>query len=168
MQTAADTTAATSGYELGFSSLADETRIDSLPVHGQMPDWLTGTLVRTGPAQWEAGERSLAHWFDGMAMLHAFSFGPGGVSYANRFLEGRAYRHVREHGELGYGEFATDPCRALFKRVTQLFRPGFSDNGNVNVVKLGVEWVAMTEAPIPIAFDERTLAAAGVAWRPPG
>ena len=57
------------------------------------------------------------HWFDGFAMLHRFSFAGGEVSYANRFLESRAYRAARATGEIAYSEFATDPCRSLFARV---------------------------------------------------
>ena len=92
----------------GFESLADETRIDSLPVRGHLPPWLQGSLLRTGPAQWEVGGRSMKHWFDGLAMLHRFSFADGEVSYANRFLETRAYRAARDTGRITYSEFATD------------------------------------------------------------
>ena len=74
----------------GFTSLDRETHVDELPVRGALPLWLQGSLLRTGPAQWEAGERSMNHWFDGFAMLHRFSFAAGAVSYANRFLETRA------------------------------------------------------------------------------
>ena len=36
---------------------------------------------------------------------------------------------------MAYSEFATDPCRSLFKRVQTLFAPGktLPDNANVNV-----------------------------------
>src|SRR5947209_5380344 len=107
----------------GFESLAEETRIGSLPVRGRLPEWLQGSLVRTGPAKWEVGERSMNHWFDGLAMLHRFSFAGGVVSYANRFLETRAYRAARERDRISYSEFATDPCRSLFQRVTTMFSP---------------------------------------------
>ena len=46
------------------------------------------------------------------------------VSYGNRYLQSRAYRAAREQGRIAYGEFATDPCRSLFKRVQTLFAPG--------------------------------------------
>ena len=59
----------------------------------------------------------MRHWFDGLAMLHRFTIDGGSVSYGNRFLESRAYRAARERGSIAYGEFATDPCRSLFKRV---------------------------------------------------
>ena len=156
------------GSALGFETLEEETRVDALPVEGEMPGWLHGSLLRTGPAKFEVGERQMNHWFDGLAMLHRFGFADGHVSYANRFLESKAYRAAAETGEISYSEFATDPCRSLFKRAMALFRPALSDNCNVSLVKLGERFVAMTETPIPVEFDPDTLAAAGVAWDVPG
>ena len=37
----------------GLESLEQEMRVDSLPLEGQLPAWLQGSLVRTGPAKWE-------------------------------------------------------------------------------------------------------------------
>ena len=161
-------TATARDHRLGFSSLDDEVELDELPVQGVLPPWLTGSLLRTGPAKFEAGDSPLAHWFDGLAMLHRFSFAGGNVAYANRFLHSRAYREAQRTGRLAFSEFATDPCRSLFKRVTSAFSPGLTDNGNVNVARLGDEFIAMTETPLPVVFDPGTLEAAGVAYRPPG
>ncbi len=49
-----------------------------------------------------------------------------------------------------------------------MFSPSFTDNANVNLVKLGERFVAMTETPLPVQFDADTLAAAGLAYRAPG
>jgi carotenoid cleavage dioxygenase-like enzyme len=154
--------------QVGFTSLDQEIRVDRLPVEGTVPPWLQGSLIRTGPAKWEVGSRTMNHWFDGLAMLHRFGFAGGEVSYANRFLETRAWRSARDRGEIGYAEFATDPCRSLFQRVTAMFSPQLTDNANVSLTKVGDRFVAMTETPIPVQFDPGTLAAAGVAYRPPG
>ena len=155
------------GYGLGFETLDSEISLDSLPVEGSIPDWLMGTLIRNGPAKYEVGERRLRHWFDGLAMLHRFSFGGGRVSYANRFLRTKAFREA-ENGRISYQEFATDPCRSIFKRATTMFRPNLTDNCNVNLAKLGDEYIAMTETPLPVAFDPETLDALGVAYEVPG
>lgn len=146
-------------YTLGFTTLDKETRFSGQPVQGELPAWLRGTLVRTGPAKWETDQQPLRHWFDGYAMLHAFSFGDGKVSYANQFLASRAYQHARDKGTVGYREFATDPCRSIFKRFTQLFtnERNITDNGNVNVAKLAGKFVALTEIPLPVEFDKATL-----------
>lgn len=161
-------TNATGTYPDGLRSLDSETRVDELPLKGSLPDWLQGSLLRTGPARWEVGGKSMNHWFDGFAMLHRFGIGDGKVSYANRFLESKAYRAADADGELAYAEFATDPCRSLFSRVSSLFDPKLTDNANVNLVKLGERFIAMTETPIPVEFDAETLETAGVAFEAPG
>src|SRR4051812_44424781 len=156
---AADTTVAK-----GFETLAEEVVIDDLPVEGAVPPWLEGTLVRNGPARYDEGFR---HWFDGLAMLHRFSISGGRVGYANRFLRTKAYAAANE-GRVGYREFASDPCRSLFRRVASVFDPGFTDNAVVNVVRTGQEYLALTETPMPVRFDPRTLETLGVAEPPEG
>jgi beta,beta-carotene 9',10'-dioxygenase len=152
----------------GFDSLEEETHVEGLPVAGELPPWLQGSLIRTGPAKWEVGARTMNHWFDGLAMLHRFSFADGDVSYANRFLQSKAYRAAEAKGEISYSEFATDPCRSLYQRVTAMFSPKLTDNANVNLTKLGERFIAMTETPIPVEFDAATLSTAGVAYDVPG
>jgi beta,beta-carotene 9',10'-dioxygenase len=178
------TTTSTAGPALGFRTLEQELTIDELALTGELPSWLAGSLLRTGPAKFEVGGTAAAsspegegggtaaegggqrmrHWFDGLAMLHRFTIEDGRVAYGNRFLESRSYRAARERGRIVYGEFATDPCRSLFRRVQTLFAPGsvLPDNANVNVARLGERFVALTETPLPVQFDPHTLKAAGV------
>ncbi|MGO8948793.1 MAG: carotenoid oxygenase family protein, partial [Ktedonobacterales bacterium] len=149
-------------FQIGFTTLNQEIVCDSLPVLGALPTWLSGTLLRTGPAQFEVGQEKYRHWFDGLAMLHRFSFNEGGVSYANSFLRGRTYRGNMEAGKITYPEFATDPCRSLFKRLATTFSPHVSDNANVSISKVGEEFIALTEVPLPVIFDPETLETLGV------
>jgi beta,beta-carotene 9',10'-dioxygenase len=159
----------TAAPTLGFTTLEQELEVDELALSGQIPGWLEGSLLRTGPAKFEVGEQRMRHWFDGLAMLHRFTIHEGSVSYGNRFLASRTYSDTRAHGRLLYPEFATDPCRSLFKRFQSMFAPTLSDNANVNVCKLGERFIAMTETPLPVQFDPRTLRAAGVhPYRAPG
>lgn len=147
----------------GFATQTQEITLEHLDVRGEVPGWLEGTLLRNGPAQFEVGERRFNHWFDGLAMLHSFTFHQGNVAYANRFLHSPAYRKARETGKISYSEFATDPCRSIFKRVTSAFQqsePG--GNANVNISKMGAAFVALTETPVPVEFDPKTLQTVGV------
>lgn len=144
--------------------LEAEVSVDSLTVDGVLPSWLTGTLVRNGPAYFGP----VRHLFDGLAMLHKFAFADGRVSYANRFLRTKAYKALREDGYIGFREFASDPCRRLTAPIASLFRPNYTDNANVNVIRMGAQLVALTETPLPIAFDQDTLETLGVAYEPPG
>jgi beta,beta-carotene 9',10'-dioxygenase len=161
---------ATAGPALGFTSSHEEVVLDDLEVTGALPPWLAGSLLRTGPARFEVGERAVNHWFDGLAQLHRFSFAEGRVGYASRFLRSKAFTAAERDGRLAYREFATDPCRSAFRRVASLFTPGhdMTDNGAVNVVALGERWLALTETPMPVEFDPGTLETLGVAERPPG
>src|SRR4051812_50150449 len=121
------TTEASTGtdFTLGFTSQDQEVMVDSLPVSGDVPAWLTGALVRVTPALLEVGGRRLDHWFDGLAMLNRFGFADGRVSYGSRFIESRVYQDAKK-GEWRRGGFATDPCRAIFKRGEQNFSPGLT------------------------------------------
>jgi carotenoid cleavage dioxygenase-like enzyme len=145
----------------GFASLEEELRIDRLPSSGEIPEWLGGTLVRVTPALLDVGGEPIRHWFDGLAMLNAFSFAGGEVSYGSRFLQTDAYRKARA-GKLDLIGFANDPCRSLFKRVAAMFDPNPNDNANVNLTRLGDRYVAMTEVPMPVEFDPETLDTVGL------
>ncbi len=148
-------------YAVGFTDLDNEAGPLPLTLRGSFPSWLTGTLLRTGPAKFNVGETTVNHWFDGLAMLHKFSFADGEVTYANRFLHSDSYCEAAVKGALARGEFATDPCRTLFQRVAAVFSPHLTDNGNVNVDCFGGETVALTETTLPVRFDAETLQTLG-------
>lgn len=151
------------GFAAGFATLDAEREVDSLPVQGAVPEWLAGTLIRNGPAVFDTARRSMRHWFDGLAMLHRFTFDAGSVSYGNRVLDTPAARAVRERGRIDYGEFATDPCVSLFGRLfTRFRRPALTPNACVNVARMGERAVALTETPMPVEFDPQTLDTVGV------
>src|SRR3954447_24626352 len=143
------TLATTTDHRLGFADQTEEVRVDALAVQGEVPAWLRGGLVRVTPAQMDFAQRSVGHWFDGMAMLNRFGFtGDGGVSYASRFLDTESRRAALASGGASIAGFATDPCRTLFQRVQSMFSPASTDNTNVNLARLGDEHIAMTETPI--------------------
>ncbi len=153
-------------YAAGFKSLTDEVRLPRVPVDGDLPRWLRGVLLRNGPALFEIGEQKLNHWFDGLAMLHAFSFGEGQVSYANRFLRSSNYESWKRDGEMAYSEFGTDPipdpCRAIYSGVSTLPVLGPVPNANVSIEQLGRTFQAHTEIPVPVRFNPESLKTLGV------
>jgi carotenoid cleavage dioxygenase-like enzyme len=149
-------------YELGFGRPAQEMSIDSLPIRGRVPNWLQGTLLRNGPGAFQVGQQQYRHWFDGLAMLHKFSFADGQVSYANKYLESRAYDEAMASGRIAYSEFATDPCRSLFARVSAVFSPKVTDSAKVSVARIADRYMALAETPIQVEFDPETLKSVGV------
>ena len=149
-------------YRRGFGELRREAHVERCPVEGSIPEWLSGTLLRNGPAQFEVEDQSFNHWFDGHAMLHAFHVQDGTVAYRNRFLESQSRTEALEQGKITHSEFATDPCRSIFGRVMSIFNPALTDNATINVDRLAGQAVALTETPLPVAFDPETLETAGV------
>lgn len=162
------------GYLAGLTSLDTESDTIPLPVTGDLPTWLSGDLIRNGPAKFEAGQHSFRHWFDGQAMLHRFTITNGDVIYRNRFLDTPGL-HAARAGRIDYGEFATDPCRSIFARYFTRLRgtqsgtttPGTtssntSGNAGVNIVPMNGGMAALTEIPIAVRFDPETLATLGI------
>ncbi len=152
-----------SQFRPGFETQDQEIQLGSVPVQGTLPSWLSGTLVRVTPAQFEVDGTAYRHWFDGLAMLHAFTFTGARVSYANRYLRSPAYEENNDKGRITYAEFATDPCRDLFSRVASFFTaPEFGANANVNVTRLADAYIARTEYPMSVKFDPTTLETLGL------
>ncbi|NWF68114.1 MAG: carotenoid oxygenase family protein [Chloroflexi bacterium] len=151
-----------SAYSLGLSGSNQEMRVERLDVRGHFPAWLTGTLIRNGPGAFVVGQQPLKHWFDGPAMLHKFSFQGGSVNYASKFLETDALRTSQEAGRLTYCEFATDPCRSLFKRTMTLFSRRPTDSAKVSIGRFAERYLALAETPLQMQFDPDTLKSVGV------
>lgn len=146
---------------LGWVSQPAEVQIEELRVRGVIPNWLSGTMVRDTMALLEIGGRPVEHSFDALALLAAFSFRDGRVSYTSRYVQSEAWK-LAQSGEYSGVGIITDPCRSLFKRVSA-FLDGtvITDNPNVAVTRLGERYLAMTEQPVPIEFDPETLATIG-------
>ncbi|MDF9747554.1 carotenoid oxygenase family protein [Natrinema sp. S1CR25-10] len=149
------------GSCVGFHSLTTEVTDHRPTVEGTVPDWLSGTLIRNGPARFEVGDRRVNHWFDGLAMLRRYAFDDGRLRYSNRFLRSDAYEDAM-NGRLT-GQFGTDTrgWRRLLETVTALGLPDPTDNANVHVARVDGEYVALTEAPRRVAFDPETLETRG-------
>lgn len=142
---------------LGFRTLTDE--IDhECRVSGTVPDWLSGTLIRNGPGAFEMGGSSVDHWFDGLAMLHAFTFDVGDVTYRNRFLHTDAFESARA-GSFE-GGFATGETTLRDRLKSFLFEKPY-DNANIIAERIGDDYLALTELPRWVSFDPTTLETLG-------
>ena len=153
----------------GFHSLHEE-RAASVPIRGDLPPWLRGSLIRNGPGAFSFPNGSdVDHWFDGLAMLYRFTFDPGdragsgsagdgdAVHYRNRFLRTDAYEAATS-GEFE-GGFATGETTLRSRLSTFLAEP--YDNANIVAERIGDEYVALTESPRGVRFDPNTLATTG-------
>ena len=145
-------------FSKGFQSIDDEIEHSELKVDGHFPEWLNGSLIRTGPGLFELEHQNYKHWFDGLALLHKFQINNGEVTYRNKFLKSDSYVLGKKNGKISIKEFATDPCQNLFQKVKSFFVPPRpTDNGNINIITYHDQLLATTETPLPIIFDKSTL-----------
>lgn len=143
-------------YNTGFQDVSEWDSV-RLSWQGSPPPWLKGTLFRNGPGRWNRGREKVSHWFDGLALLHGLTLDAGGVTYRSHFVRSRDFRQSQQTGRIDAPGFACDPCRDLFRKVTSLFFVDATDNTNINVVKQGRHYLALTELPVAVEFDPQTL-----------
>jgi beta,beta-carotene 9',10'-dioxygenase len=158
-------------YKTGIFNNQKIFSLDDVPVKGKIPEWLNGSYFRNGPGAFKLQHQDLKHWFDAMGALHKFQIKNGKVSYRNEFINCGSYRYANEHGRLGYSEFATDPCRSIFKKVQSYFipsPPNMTDNPKVNVGRIADKYFAWGETPIQVEFDPETLKTKGFKELLPG
>ncbi len=148
-------------YLPGFRSLYHESDFTNLEVEGSIPEWLQGNLFLAGPGTFQAGKERVNHVFDGLAMIHRFSFNEGIAGYKNKFLGSKAYKKTQKRKKMSYVSFATEPKRSLFSKLFSLLIHDPVDNAALNVMKYDDEYVALTQIPTAVALGPDTLHAQG-------
>ena len=132
--------------------VASECVAADLPILGELPRALNGTLFRNGPnPQFPVAAQ---HWFTGDGMVHAFTLSDGSASYRNAWVRTAKWEAERRAG------------RPLVSDYTSRPGPdgGFADQGvaNTNVVWHAGRLLALEEGHLPIELDPATLATRGV------
>ncbi|MBP9743291.1 MAG: carotenoid oxygenase family protein [Burkholderiales bacterium] len=143
-------------YPLIFNDIS-ETALTELNPTIHVPSWLNGEFIRNAPSLFNLANFSLNHWFDGMSMLHRFTFKSGKVFYQSKFLESNAYLSLINKHALRSEEFATTPQQSWIKRIFNLIQNKLTDNNNVNIINLGKYYLAMTETDNHALIDPLTL-----------
>lgn len=142
---------------LAYASQLTEASIDNLDVKGEIPKWLLGSFVSTGPAQFEVGSTQLDHWLDGFAMLKKFHFQDGKVTFKNNFIRSQQYVKSNALGKLYRNEFSTKSTLPLLKKLSitlQDILTGYGyDNCNVNTTGIANDFISMTETSTHIQFN---------------
>lgn len=148
-----------------FSSQLEEITIENMDYEGCLPDWLRGSLICNGPAQFEVGNTAFTHWFDGFAMLKKFDFNEGKISFQNRFLHSQQYLRSNALKALNQNEFGTYADGTWFKttlnKIISHKEIPLYDNGNVNIARIGNDFIAMTETTGFNKFNPRNLESMG-------
>ncbi len=134
-----------------FAPIGFEADAPHLPVLGELPRGLNGTLYRNGPnPQFPPADPRQHHWFMGDGMVHAFTIEDGQVAYRNRWVRtGKFLAEAAARRSLGLG-FGPSPA-------------GVPDDGvaNTNILMHAGRLLALEEGHLPIELDPRTLTTRG-------
>jgi carotenoid cleavage dioxygenase-like enzyme len=138
-----------------YAPLSFEADAPDLPVRGELPKDLAGTLYRNGPNPQFAPRDHDHHWFIGDGMIHAFHIADGRVGYRNRWVRTPKWELEHQAHRALFGSWGnpatTDPSAQ-------------GKNGgvaNTNIVWHAGKLFALEEGHRPFALDPETLAAHG-------
>ncbi|XP_038123629.1 beta-carotene oxygenase 1, like [Cyprinodon tularosa] len=133
-------------------------------VKGSVPSWLQGTLLRNGPGLFSVGNSEYNHWFDGLSLIHSFTFSGGEVTYRSKYLKSETYKRNIKADRIVVSEFGTmvypDPCKNIFARAMTHFRniiPDFTDNNLINIIRYGKDYYASSEVNYINQVDPNSL-----------
>lgn len=125
-----------------------------LPIAGELPPGLDGTLYRNGPNP-QFAPRGHYHWFAGDGMVHAFQFENGRVRYRNRWVRTPKFQLERAAGTALFGSFG-DPS----KSDPSVHGKDFG-LANTHIIQHGGRLLALEESHLPFELDPRTLESRG-------
>lgn len=136
--------------EAGFLGLEEEKGPIEIKVRGDIPEWVAGSLYRTGPGVYDVEDTPIgtwrtSHWFDGLAQTHRFDINPVGdskmkVFYSSRRQSQQIADRIKKNGTrsgYSFGQKA-DPCLGLYSK----FMAAWSAM-SIDPAKRGVENVAV-------------------------
>lgn len=136
-----------------FAPIASEYDLFDLPVEGELPHGLRGTLFRNGPnPQFADGPRN--HWFLGDGMVHAFTLAEGRAHYRNRWVRTDKWRAENLAGRPLLPDYPRPTLRGLAIRNSGV--------ANTNVVWHAGRLLALEEGHLPFVLDPATLETHGV------
>ncbi|XP_021340430.1 beta,beta-carotene 15,15'-dioxygenase-like [Mizuhopecten yessoensis] len=131
-------------HDKGFENLyrTNKEEVENVPIHFDkpIPRWITGTLIKNGPSQFEVGKRKFTHMFDGFGKLYSWRFqGNGSVFFSAKFMKSEFYKKsVSKNDISAYLMFGPTQPRFSYLQVALALWRGM-DNMNVNVYRFPSE-----------------------------
>jgi len=169
---------------MGWSKyfVENPTEFHDRPLEWEMandiPDWVTGTYVRNGPAQisFKSERRIFTSWLDGFAKLHSFKFNGNRVLFSGKMMETPLYKESVWKGEL-VPQFTMNKFRTAEEEWSwsEKISIGFKmmsnsgyDNSNPGLWRIGAKdkekgiHMAVTDFSVSTQFNISTLATVAI------
>ncbi|XP_014276588.1 carotenoid-cleaving dioxygenase, mitochondrial [Halyomorpha halys] len=149
-------------YAKLFRTTEEQVQPIEASVLGIIPEWLTGSYIRAGPAIFDGVKGfTVNHWCDGFAVVYKFEIHKGKVTFSKRFVASDAYRKFNEVGKPVYTELGTkahtDTSKNIFQKIVSNMVPELTDNVGNNIFKLGNTIYLSTESSTQRILDPNDL-----------
>ena len=128
----------------------------ALPVVGELPRELRGTLYRNGPNPQFTPTSPHHHWFGGDGMVHAFTLEDGRVRYRNRWVRTPKWLKENAAGRPLIDVFGPPDAERMADPEDKL-----SCVANTNILAHAGRLLALEEGHPPVEMDAATLATVG-------
>ncbi|MGH7075631.1 MAG: carotenoid oxygenase family protein [Stellaceae bacterium] len=138
-----------------YAPILFEADASDLPIRGEMPKDLAGTLYRNGSNPQFAPRDANYHWFLGDGMIHAFHLEEGRVSYRNRWIKTPKWQAENAAHQALFGSWGNP----MTSDPSVVGKNGGA--ANTNIVWHAGKLLALYEATLPFALDPETLAPGG-------
>lgn len=131
---------------IGLDAHYEERTPVQLRVEGRIPDYVRGTLFRTGlgprtlPTE-NGGTFKVNHWFDNFSQVHRFQINSSSsVTYNSRLTSDGLIEQARKTGSLKGFTFGKkyEPCKSFFKKAQTVFATEKSRAETPNERNVGV------------------------------
>ena len=128
-------------------SCQEETQHPTIGIRtGDIPDWLSGSLVQNGPGKFSFGSDVYKHLFDGSALIQKFEVSGGEVTYQCKFVRTEAFKKNSEAGKIVVPEFGTAvKSKGLWKKFSR--NQVMSDNTMITVYPFNDSLYTFYESP---------------------
>jgi carotenoid cleavage dioxygenase-like enzyme len=142
-------------FNENFAPVRSEQDFTELPVIGNLPEALVGTLYRVGPNPQFDPRDDFYHWFAGDGMVHAFYFKSGNVAYKNRWMRTPKWQLESKAGKALFGTFG-NPATSDSAVIGQS-----TGTANTNIISHAGRLFALEESHQPFEFEPLTLESKG-------
>ena len=149
-----DTSTILSRYFTANRCVEKEFAGELLPLDGQLPAALRGTLYRNGNGRFVHQGVRYDHLFDGDGMIAAFELSDEGIRYRNRYVRTREFVAEQQAGKLLYRGFGTNLPGGI---RTNFMKMRFKNTANTSLVWHAGHLLALWEGGLPHRVDPQTL-----------
>ncbi len=137
---------------IGFANIENNFPSQLLAIEGTIPNDLSGTFYRNGPAKHERGEQRYQHLFEGDGMLQRFQIVDGKISHHGKFITTPKFKNEQQQQQFLYSGPDTKLEKSLAVSSADMI-----NTANTNVIAVGDDIWALWEAGSATKLDAKTL-----------